>query len=386
MKNIYDELENYLRQLNEINAKILGLSRSIIATLNEHDEYKSSFKLIVGGKRGETKNSVVSQKEQEMFTIKDTTMRERRGGYEVRFRKCGYDKSFFSTSKTKAIEKAKIFLKSLNQTSTLNGVKVKRNKAVDFFEKFFNDVKRNTVKEITYYKLYRKYINLVKPYIESLDVDSITADTIQTALNNATPRCKEDVKSIFNQCLEYAIGCKIITFNPCKFVKIVKHIRENGKALLPGEITTFKESIKSSELEIPFLIFLYTGIRSCEFVSVRFDFNVGVATVLNGKVKSGTRQTERQIPILKPLYKYREQLENFMPSNYSVYVIQNEYRRITGGRLKDLRHTFATCCRKFVDNELVSIWQGHTLKNITASVYTHFDIQYQIEQSQKIDY
>ncbi len=128
MKNIYDELENYLRQLNEINAKILCLSRSIIATLNEHDEYKSSFKLIVGGKRGETKNTVVSQKEQEMFTIKDTTMRERRGGYEVRFRKNGYDKSFFSTSKTKAIEKAKIFLKSLNQTSTLNGVKVKRNK------------------------------------------------------------------------------------------------------------------------------------------------------------------------------------------------------------------------------------------------------------------
>ena len=131
---------------------------------------------------------------------------------------------------------------------------------------------------------------------------------------------------------------------------------------------------------------MYTGIRSCEFASIRFDFNVGVATVLNGKVKSGTRQTERQIPILKPLHEYREQLENFSPSNYSVYVIQNEYRRITGGRLKDLRHTFATCCRKFVDNELVSIWQGHTLKNITASVYTHFDITYQIEQAQKIDY
>ncbi|MBQ9781794.1 MAG: hypothetical protein IJW26_01255 [Clostridia bacterium] len=385
MKNIYSELENYLKQLNEINAKVLGLSRQIINELNEHDEYKSSFKVVKSSKWGETKNSVVSLKEQEMFTIKDTKMRERRGGYEVRFRKNGYDKSFFSTSKTKAIEKAKIFLKSLNQTSTLYGItKVKRNKAVDFFEKFFNDVKRNTVKEITYKTLLKKYNIYVKPHIINIDVENITAETIQTALNNATPRVKEDVKTIFNQCLEYAIGCKIITFNPCKYVKIVKHIRENGKALSSSEIATFKESIKGSDLEIAFLIFLYTGIRACEYSSIKFNFDKGIATVLNGKVKSGTRQTERQIPILKPLYEYKNEILSH--KKVAVIKIQRQFHALTGGNLKNLRHTFATCCRKFVDNELVSIWQGHTLKNITASVYTHFDITYQIEQAQKIDY
>ena len=391
MKNTYEELERYIKELNEINAKILGLSRSIITLLNEHDEYKSSFKVVIGGKWEDAKNKVESnKKEQEVYSVnKDTTIRQHRGGYEVRFRKDGFNKSFFSTSKTKAIEKARTFLRALNQTATLQVEPkpvVKKNNAIEFFDKWLNTVKRHQVKEITFYTLLKKYNTNVKPYLLGVDVESITAETIQTALNNATPRNKEDVKTIFNQCLNYAIGCRIINFNPTSYVKITKHVREHGRALLASEIASFKERIKGSELEIAFLIFLYTGIRACEYSSLNFDFEKGVATVLNGKVKSGTRQTVREIPILKPLLEYKNEIPLVLRQEFPVIRIQREFHALTGGNLKDLRHTFATCCRKFVDNELVSIWQGHTLKNITASVYTHFDILYQIEQASKIYY
>ena len=55
--------------------------------------------------------------------------------------------------------------------------------------------------------------------------------------------------------------------------------------------------------------------------------------------------------------------------------------------LKDLRHTFTTRARECgVDNELVAIWTGHSLSNITSSVYTHFSMEFQQEQAKRIDY
>ena len=55
--------------------------------------------------------------------------------------------------------------------------------------------------------------------------------------------------------------------------------------------------------------------------------------------------------------------------------------------LKDLRHTFTTRARECgVDNELVAIWTGHSLSNITSSVYTHFSMELQQEQAKRIDY
>lgn len=391
MKNVYQELENYLKELNDINAKVLGISRNIVNLLNEHDEYKSSFKVVLGGKWEQAKNAVVSpNKEIEMYTIKnDTTIREHRGGYEVRFRKDGFNKSFFSTSKTKALDKARIYLKALNQTATLQVIpkpKVKRNSAIEFFDKWFETVKRHTVKQITYNTLFKKYKICVRPYLVGKDVEGISAETIHTALNDASARNKEDVKSIFNQCLEYAIGCKIITFNPAKYVKIVKHLRENGKALSKEEISSLKAKIKNSEFEIPILIFLYTGIRACEYPSIKFDFDRGVALVDNGKVKIGTRQTVREIPILKPLFPFKQEIAQTLSKDIKPIKIQRYFHALTGGHLRDLRHTHATNCRKFVDNEIVTIWQGRALPNLTASVYTHFDITYQIEQAQKIDY
>ena len=55
--------------------------------------------------------------------------------------------------------------------------------------------------------------------------------------------------------------------------------------------------------------------------------------------------------------------------------------------LKDLRHTFTTRARECeIDNELVAVWTGHSLGNITASVYTHFSIEFQQKQAQKLMY
>ena len=56
-------------------------------------------------------------------------------------------------------------------------------------------------------------------------------------------------------------------------------------------------------------------------------------------------------------------------------------------QLKDLRHTFTTRARECgIDNELVAVWTGHSLGNITSSVYTHFSNEFQQEQAKKLNY
>gem|GEM_PF-5736532 len=67
---------------------------------------------------------------------------------------------------------------------------------------------------------------------------------------------------------------------------------------------------------------------------------------------------------LLPLKKYQhnklcEEFKKFLPNH----------------TLKDLRHTFTTRARECgIDNELVAVWTGHSLGNITSSVYTHIPI------------
>lgn len=56
-------------------------------------------------------------------------------------------------------------------------------------------------------------------------------------------------------------------------------------------------------------------------------------------------------------------------------------------QLKDLRHTFTTRARECkIENELVAIWTGHSLGNITASVYTHFSMEHQKQEATKLLY
>ncbi|MBQ0099215.1 MAG: hypothetical protein KBS91_01545, partial [Firmicutes bacterium] len=68
--------------------------------------------------------------------------------------------------------------------------------------------------------------------------------------------------------------------------------------------------------------------------------------------------------------------------------LRKEFKKYCPSKtLKDLRHTFITRARECgVENELVAIWTGHSLGNITSSVYTHFSMSYQQEKALKINY
>ena len=77
-----------------------------------------------------------------------------------------------------------------------------------------------------------------------------------------------------------------------------------------------------------------------------------------------------------------------MPEKATLEQLRKEFKRFCpNNTMKDLRHTFTTRARECgVDNELVAVWTGHTLGNITSSVYTHFSMEHQQKEAKKVVY
>ena len=86
--------------------------------------------------------------------------------------------------------------------------------------------------------------------------------------------------------------------------------------------------------------------------------------------------------------KYQATLDNPIKEKVSLEQLRLEFKNYCpNNTLKDLRHTFTTRARECgVDNELVAVWTGHSLGNITSSVYTHFSMEHQQREASKVNY
>lgn len=121
-----------------------------------------------------------------------------------------------------------------------------------------------------------------------------------------------------------------------------------------------------------------------------FNWNNGTFTVFNAKLKRSQKQISenitRTVPIIPELYKYRERIESEKWNYKSATLSSKLYLYWTENTVKDLRHTFISKSRESgVENELVNLWTGHLPgTNVTANTYTHFSMNYQLEQSKKV--
>ena len=130
---------------------------------------------------------------------------------------------------------------------------------------------------------------------------------------------------------------------------------------------------------------LYSGVRPTEVITIQEDFANNTITVKNSKLKSYQKNLYRTIPMFP---KYRNSIRNCNLEKASLEQLRIEFKKYCpDNTLKDLRHTFTTRARECgIDNELVAVWTGHSLGNITSSVYTHFSNEFQQEQAKKLNY
>ncbi len=335
-----------------------------------------------------------------MPSLKDFTIRRKNGIYfELRYRRYGYDVSFssknFDEAKKRAFEWLRIFeaeiqekkvtIKIVEKTVSPQATKTTVLFA-PFADNYMENVKRKMVKENSYKSLYNTYKNHVRSVYGDYALQSITPQILQphfNRLHEEKPRVCEDAKAIMSSIMEYAVNNGLINRNPMKAVFVAKHERTTGQALSKQEEKAFVQAIRGNYYEYSFLRMLYCGVRACE-VNEIVENDDDTITIKNGKLKNYQKNYYRTVPMF-PLYK-----ENVRGKGYRVDVKKLSVaftKFCPNHQLKDLRHTFTTRARECeIDNELVSLWTGHSLGNITASVYTHFSMEHQKAAAEKLLY
>ena len=399
-------MTNYKRKTRTTKADNETLLLEQIRNLTTLIKELKSTPLNISGnreKKSETEgNPKFSQKEmKEMPRLKDFKIRVKNNKYyEIRFRRYGYNVSFSSTNFEVAKRKAFDWLNTFEGEikANVNFAVVKKGEENIFYENknvmftsfarnYLYNVKKPMVVQYTFDNIINIYKNHIAKIYDKYPVSKIKPEIIQKHLNVLSKekgRTCETVRSILNGIFEYAVASGVIDRNPMKAVFIKKHERTTGTALSKDEERNFVESIQGTKHEAIFLKMLYSGVRPCEINYIKEDLWNNTITIKNGKLKSYQKNLFRTIPIF-PLYK---QVAECDCGKLNPRKLSYEFREYCPNhQLKDLRHTFTTRARECgIDNELVAVWTGHSLGNITSSVYTHFSIEFQQEQAKKLIY
>ena len=381
--------EILLEQVNNLTALLEQLKRNSLKSsgikFNNYRDLQFSMKEIV-----------------DMPRLKDFKIRMMKGKYyEIRFRRYGYDVSFsskdFETAKRKAFAWLSTFESQIQANynftvlSKSESEKFSANKYITFkmfADEYIYKIKKNRVKESTFRTYKVNYENYILPVYGNMRLNDIKPYLIQSHLdkiNKKTPRACEDVKLLLNNIFDYAVNNGLLERNPIKAVYIPKHERKNGQAFTPEQEKAFVTQIKGSKYENYFLKMLYSGVRPSEVLNITEDIEHNTLTIKNSKLKSYQKEKYRTVPIFP---KYASTLDCPIKGKVSVDHLGKEFKKFCPeNTLKDLRHTFTTRARECgIDNELVAVWTGHSLGNITASVYTHFSMEHQQKQAKKLVY
>lgn len=379
LKNIKVLLFECLKLLSQENVK--GRANSYAATAGDQSDSEINSRETV---------FLYSQEEiKRMPKLKDGRFRITRDGlWQVRYRRDGYDIQFTSKQKQIVVDKFHDWVKSINDDKK-TALPKKSQKFSEFAKQYFLYVKKPNVEKGTYETQYKCLQTHILPTFGEYSFRQITPLKCQELLNGilivGKGRTAETVKFILGEIFRAAIGEKLITDNPMKYVKIPKHQRKNGTALTVEEVRQFLQACKKSPYQKIFAVFLYTGIRRNEIHSAVFDDKF--ITVACGKTHKGQIQKFRKIPIAPDL-------RPFLPLSGKELTVKNDV--LTGSfkklcpnhHLYDLRHTFSTHAQECgIPKALVDVWTGHSSNgDMTLSVYTHFSDTFQLTEIEKLKF
>lgn len=390
------ELEKVKEQLNSIIKAIAIVIGEITAIEEEQRNTKEQD-------RESVKSPQILKKEGDyMYTIKDTKVRMHGRTYEVRFRKLGFDLSTCGKTLTIAQEKMKEKLKDVNkQVKNKNFVKKEKAVTVESWSNIYlNKYKKMTLCEYSFKEMKRTVnLHVIKKFgtkklkdVKSLELQEYFLELIESGKT----RTAEKMKTYINGMFDMAVKNNLIRNNPMIAVVVPKHYRKHGTALTYEEEMKFIEDIKGNYYEDVFKFILYTGTRKSEVEKFKLsdvDFEKNTLIIHTTKVKDTVNGADRTVPIfpyLKPvLEKIVANAEEEQPLRHYISRCGAIFKKfLPNHHLHELRHTFTTHCRECgIDLELTSLWTGHAFEgNTTSAVYTHYSMEFQQKQAEKLRY
>jgi integrase len=283
---------------------------------------------------------------------------------------------------------------------------------------------------------FRDYAHVVQnhiiPHIGMIKLKDLASDHIQMFYafkleNGTTPTRVRFIHTILNRALNLAVKWDYIKRNPAMFVTKPKKPRKEMKTYSVGEVRSFLNVVKGSQLEALFYIAVTAGLRQGEILGLLWSDlewdtgNLRIQRQLQRVRNEGLKFTEpksasgRRLIVLGPttlerLQEHKDRQDNerqgfaeewqafdliFTKPNGSPIdprgLLRNFKSIIKNAglpdiRFHDLRHTAATMMLQCgVHPKIVQERLGHSTISITLDTYSHILPVMQIEAASKID-
>jgi len=341
--------------------------------------------------------AVMSQ-EGEMRKYKGKTIKRRADGrYWTRYYdKQGKQHSVYGKTQNECLSKLKAALKK-----DVSGDKLLKNCTLkEWIQKWLELYKENKLKPSSLEQMKRYLKDLGA--IADIPLSKLTSIDVQTFLNGIDkPRKREKLYEHLKDALTKAVKNKLITDNLFDGIEKVKFLRKQSKALTKEQEQQFVEACHKSNQGILLLICLYQGLRLGEALALTYediDFERKTLTVSKAVDSLGNITTPKTATSIRamPLFSRtaallnRDGSGNIFQSPRKVY--QNAMLKIckklgfNGITVHSLRHTFATrCAEQGVTAKMTQQWLGHSTLDMTLSVYTHINADFEQKEAEKFD-
>lgn len=253
---------------------------------------------------------------------------------------------------------------------------------------------------------YKRTIKHIKELFGNMLIANLDVVECQTIFNGIDkPSVKDDCYSLLNEMLNKAVKCRYIDFNPLDAIEIRKHKKKHGKAFTREQEERFVVACETNYRGLAFLIGLYCGLRRGELLALTTDdINLKEGyIVVNKQMQEGktvppkTEAGIRNVPILGNLYPYLKDID-FSKHDRLFPIKEHALREHFQNALKasgldgmgftihSLRHTYATrCAENDVSCYVTQKWVGHSTPDMTQSVYTHVNEDFEKEEIAKLN-
>lgn len=265
-------------------------------------------------------------------------------------------------------------------------------------------------------------------YVHDMKVQEVRASHIRYCMENGTiinsknglkqtpgPKRQQNIKSLFNLILDYAVQYGIVDRNYSREFKVPRNIQKTVEKEKKSHISFTEEELnilKDNIKLIPFidiiLIQCYSGWRPAELCSIRLeDVDLENMTFTGGsKTEAGKNRT---VPIHPAIQGFvRTQFERSRRNNlgYLINYINAygkptklryiQYNKIFASVMEklqlnpehkphDCRKTFVTLAKKYnVDEYAIKRIVGHSIPDITERDYTERDLEWLRTEIEKV--
>ena len=337
-------------------------------------------------------------------------------------------KGKFRTKKAAELAQAEFITKVKNE-----GYFTPKNGLMEvFINKWLHMVYKHEVKPTTFERAELVVKNHILPAFAKSEVSSIKTYDVQQFLSSKSndglsPATVKIIRNILSKAFQTAIDWELVSKNPTERVKGPSIEKKTKETWTAEEAKTFLESCDELRWKVAFSLALHTGMRRGEVLALKWD-NVDFEKQIL-KVKESLAYTKEQglffttpktstsfrevvipaslIELLNELKDEQDVMKQRMGTSYQNFnlvvcttdgkpvhprnLVRTFDRLIKKAGIKKisihgLRHTNATLLMKQgINPKIVSERLGHANVGITLDIYSHTDLDMQIETVAKLE-